>query len=599
MSIWSNKIGGNIMEASNLSKILYIDLSNKRYWIEDRSELFKEWLGGVGVGIKLLQEECPKNIDPLSPESPIIFCIGYFNGIYPLASKTIALFKSPLTKNLGESHAGGRCGVAMRMAGYGGIVIKGSSEKPIYLVISNEGVKFRDASALWGMNSSSTVGRIIREREAGAGIRAIMRIGKAGEKMIPYACVNTETFRHFGRLGLGAIFGSKKLKAIEIFGRNSFKIFNPKDYRSIYDEIYNAVIKSGAMKKYHDIGTSMNVLPLNNTSSLPCKNLQFSKFEGAEELSGENLAEKFLGRRAACAHCPVSCIHIAALRIPYENEPYFYKTKMIAYDYEPIYSLGCMLGIKNPEGFLKLLDIVDELGLDAMSTGVILAWATECMEKGIIGIKDTNGLELKWGDYENYIKAVKKIVDMENEFYEALANGVEYASSIYGGKEFALAYGGNEMPGYHCGIATHIGFAVGMRHSHLDNAGYDIDQKINAEKKIVSIEEIAKMIFEEESWRQILSSLVVCFFSRKVYTPEVISRAFSAIGINITPSDLKEKGKAILKEKYKFKIREGFSFDNIRIPKRVTETPTPQGILKEDDIRKGIIEYKRLIEVEN
>ncbi|MCX8170169.1 MAG: aldehyde ferredoxin oxidoreductase family protein [Candidatus Methanomethyliaceae archaeon] len=581
-----------------ISNVLHIDLSNKRFWIEERSDLFKEWLGGIGAGIRLLHEECPKNIDPLSPENPIIFCIGPFNGIYPLASKTVAIFKSPLTKNLGESHAGGRCGVAMRMAGYGGIIIKGASEKPIYLVINEDGVKFRDASALWGMNSSSTVGRIIREREAGAGVRAIMRIGRAGEKLIPYACVITETFRHFGRLGLGAVFGSKKLKAILIHGRSSIRLSDPRLYRNTYDEIFNAVIKSGAMKKYHDIGTSLNVLPLNISSSLPSRNLQTAKFEGAELLSGENLAEKFLGRRTACAHCPVSCIHIAALRIPYENEPYFYKTKMIAYDYEPIYSLGCMLGIRNPEGFLKLVDIVDELGLDAISTGVILAWATECMERGIIETKDTDNLVLKWGDYETYIKAIKKIVNLENEFYEALANGVEYASSLYGGREFALAYGGNEMPGYHCGLATHIGFAVGMRHSHLDNAGYDLDQKINAEKKFISIEEIAKALFEEESWRQILSSLVVCFFSRKVYTPEMISRCFSAMGIKVEPSELKIKGMKILKEKYKFKIREGFSFDNVRIPKRVLEIPTPQGLLREEDIRRGISEYKKLIEAE-
>jgi aldehyde:ferredoxin oxidoreductase len=584
------------MEAHSLSKILYIDLDNKRYWVKERPELFKEWLGGVGVGIKLLIEECPKNIDPLSGENPIIFAIGYFNGIYPLASKTIALFKSPLTKDLGESHAGGRCGIAIRMAGYGAIVIKGSSDYPIYLVINENGVKFRDASALWGMSSTTAVGRILREREGTPGIRSIMRIGRAGEKMIPYACVITETFRTFGRLGLGAVFGSKKLKAIVISGRDSLKVKDPRGYRSIYDELYNSFIKSGAMKKYHDIGTSMNVMSLNLISSLPVRNLQKTKFEGINELSGEALAEKFLGRRIACAHCPVSCIHIAALRIPYENKPYFYKIKMIPYDYEPIYALGCMLDIRSAEGFLKIMDRVEELGLDAMSTGVILAWATECMEKGIITTKETDGLLLKWGDYKTYIEAINRIVEMKGEFYEALSKGVEYASSKYGGKDFALSFGGNEMPGYHCGLATHIGFLVGMRHSHLDNAGYDIDQKLNAEGKKLSPKEIGKMIFEEESWRQVLSSLVVCFFSRKVYTPEVISKCFSVIGIDINPSQLKEKGIEILKEKYKFKVREGFSLEKLRIPKRILETPTPQGVLKEEDIREGIMEYKRLLE---
>ncbi|MDD1766810.1 MAG: hypothetical protein LUQ00_02710, partial [Candidatus Methanomethyliaceae archaeon] len=356
--------------------MLYIDLSRRRHWTEQRPELFEEFLGGTGVGIKLLSEECPPGADPLGPDNPIVFSIGYFDGVFPLGSKAIAMFKSPLTGNLGESHAGGRFAVAQRMAGYGAIVIKGRSEGPVYLVITNDDVKIRDASTLWEI-SSSAVGRIIRENEAGAGLRSIVRIGKAGERLVSYAGVVTETYRHFGRLGLGTVFGSKRLKALMISGRDSLTFKNPRLYRELYDELFKTVTKSALMKKYHELGTPMNVLPLNATKTLPTKNLQSAQFEGAETLSGEAILEKYLGRRTACAHCPVSCIHIAALRVPYESEPYFYKTKMISYDYEPIYALGAMLDIRSVEGFLKLMDVVEELGLDAMSTGVVLSWATE------------------------------------------------------------------------------------------------------------------------------------------------------------------------------------------------------------------------------
>ena len=583
------------MEASALSRVLYVDLTNRRYWTEERGDLFKECLGGTGVAVRLLMEECKTGTDPLAPDNPIILCVGYLNAVFPLASKTVAMFKSPLTKNLGESHAGGRCGVAMRMAGLGGIVIVGKSESPVYLVVNEDGVRFKDASALWGMSSSSTVGRIIRERESGAGVRAIMRIGRAGENLVSYAGVITETFRHFGRLGLGAIFGSKKLKAIVISGRGSLTLRDKRGYREIYDELYRNFTKTALMKKYHELGTPMNVIPLNVSKSLPSRNLQKATFEGAEALSGEVMSEKFLGRRAACAHCPVSCIHIAALRIPYETEPYFYKTKMISYDYEPIYALGSMLDIRSPEGFLQLMDRVEELGLDAMSTGVALAWATECMERGIIGPEETEGLVLKWGDYRTYIKAVEKLSGVKGEFYEALSKGVDYASSIYGGEEFALTFGGNEMPGYHCGLATHLGFLVGARHSHLDNAGYAIDQKLNAEGRKASPSELANMIFEEECWRQVLSSLVVCFFARGVYTPGVVSRCLSVMGINLTPADLKEIGERILRDKYEFKFREGFSFEKLKVPKRVTEIPTPQGVVTERDLREGIKSFERLL----
>ncbi len=221
---------------------------------------------------------------------------------------------------------------------------------------------FRDAATLWGMGNSFTVGRIIRENEAGAGLRTIMRIGRAGEKLVSYACVTTETYRHFGRLGLGAVFGSKKLKAVVISGKRSLPISDGKQYRKVYAEIYQAAVSSEVMKKYHDLGTAGNVLALNELGALPTKNLKEARFAGASKISGELFAEEYLGRRLACSHCPVGCIHIAALREPYADKAYFYKTSMIAYDYEPIYALGSMLGGSDPESFLKLMDLVRGVG---------------------------------------------------------------------------------------------------------------------------------------------------------------------------------------------------------------------------------------------
>ncbi|MEM2494720.1 MAG: aldehyde ferredoxin oxidoreductase N-terminal domain-containing protein, partial [Nitrososphaerota archaeon] len=163
----------------DLSKVLYIDLTKRKFWIENREDLFSKYIGGSGVAINLLHEECPKGIDSFHPDNPIIFAVGPLTGLFPLCSKTIAMFKSPLTGNLGESHAGGRSAISIRMAGYGAIVIKGSSDEPIYLSIYNNKVDFKLASGIWGVRSSYTVGRILREREKGEGIRTIMRIGKA------------------------------------------------------------------------------------------------------------------------------------------------------------------------------------------------------------------------------------------------------------------------------------------------------------------------------------------------------------------------------------------------------------------------------------
>ena len=199
-----------MLPSDTLSRVLYVDLSERRSCVVDRPDLFERWLGGTGVASALLAEECPEGADPLGLDNPIILAVGPLTGLFPLASKTVAMFKSPHTRNLGESHSGGRSAVSIRLAGYGAIVVKGASKSPVYLAIHGDSVHFRDASSLWGIRSSYTIARLIRQREPGAGCRTIMRIGRAGEQLVTYACVSTETYRHFGRLGLGAVWGKRQ-----------------------------------------------------------------------------------------------------------------------------------------------------------------------------------------------------------------------------------------------------------------------------------------------------------------------------------------------------------------------------------------------------
>jgi len=585
------------MQAQDLNKVLYINLTKKDITVRARPELFTTYLGGTGVGIKLLEEECPPGTDPLGPENPIIFAVGPISGMYPSASKTVAMFKSPLTGNLGESHCGGRSAISIKLAGYGAIVIKGASDIPLYLAIHGDDVHFRDASSIWGMEAYA-VGRILREAEPGSGLRSIIRIGRAGEELVRYACVVAETYRHFGRLGLGAVMGSKKLKALVVSADKSAEI--PKEklkaYREIYDELQEVVVETDAMEKYHDLGTAGKIYDLNKIGGMAYKNLTSAQAPDtvARELSGENLALKYLSRRVSCAHCPVGCIHLASVREMYEPG-YYFKTATLSYDNETIYALGFMLGIAKATEYMRLIDLVDRAGMDALSTGVTLAWATEAYEKGLISEEQTGGLKLAWGDVETYLKAINRIVTMPNEFYRDLAQGVEHASRVYGGQEFALAFGGNEMPEYHTGIACYINNLAGARHSHLDSAGYDLDQKLLG--KEFTLEEVVEKLLKEEEWRQILSSLVVCFFARKVYTPEVIPKALDAIGIEgWTAEKLEALGREIHRAKMNFKFREGFELDNIRIPKRIFEVPTPHGLLKEEELRKALALYKQKLQ---
>ena len=571
-----------------LRKVLYIDLSRNESWVEEKQDLFQEWMGGTGAGIKLLREECPPGTDPLSPQAPIIFSIGPLNGIFPVATKAVATFKSPLNGELGESYAGGRLHLAMRFAGHEAIVIRGKAERPCYISINDAEVKIKDATSIWGIDAQTT-GMILREREPGVGRRSIIRIGPGGEKLIRYANVIVDTYRHFGRLGLGAVFGSKNLKAMAISGTEHAEIPDAKRYREVYNKLYQTAVQTDIMEKYHDLGTSVNINVLNWLKGLPTKNFQASSFSEAEKISGEIFAEQYLFRRLSCAGCPIGCVHIAALKTAFSPHHEF-EIRKISYDYEPIYSLGSNLGVASAEGVLQLINAVEGLGLDAMSAGVVLGWATEAYERDLITPQETLGIPLQWNNVKSYLKALENIVKAPNEFYAALGNGVDFASRRYGGREFAMALGGNEVSGYHTGPASIVGQLVGVRHSHLDNAGYSIDQK--AAKKQMSLEQMVDEIIKEDNSRGVFNSLVGCLFARGVYTEENIIEALGAVGIESSKDDLQILGKKIFEEKYRFKAGEGFDLSAARVPNRFYETISTLGKVSPETVKEMLSLYK-------
>ena len=577
-----------------LSRILIIDLTKHSYRVEEREDYFKRYLGGVGVGVKLLKEFLDPKVDPYHPKNVIVFSIGALTGKFPMVSKVVSLFKSPHHGLLGESHAGGRSAIAMWQAGYGAIVIEGKSQIPVYITIDGNQVYFKEARALWGISDTGTIGRIMRERDGRSGLRTIMRIGRAGERLISYATVTTETYRHFGRLGLGSVFGSKNLKGLVITGKRGTFPQDHSEYRRMYDEIFQ-LCTSSSTRKYHELGTAENILPLNALKGLPTRNFKETTFEKAEVLSGEHLAAQYLGRRIACSHCPVGCIHLAALREKYPDDPYFYKTTFVPYDYEPLYSLGTLLGIEKVDDFLKMMVAVEKVGVDAITTGVVLAWATEAYTIGLIGDKETNGLSPSFGDVDVYLKMIDQMVDSTNEFYGLMGKGVEALANRYGGRDFAISYFGNELSGYHTGPGAHLTHITGGRHSHLDSAGYSIDQKLFKDGKRFSPKEMAETLFEEEAIRQVLTSLVICLFARNIYTTERIEKCLKLFGWDLNETDLVQIGKKILVEKNQFKLEMGFDMETFYIPKRILEVPTPLGLIDESYLREVVKYYKECL----
>jgi len=256
---------------------------------------------------------------------------------------------------------------------------------------------------------------------------------------------------------------------------------------------------------------------------------------------------------------------------------------LVPYDYEPIYALGSNLGVNNPEGILRLIERCDRYGLDAMSTGVVLAWATEAYEHNLISAKDTLGVPLSWGNVDNYLRAIDLAVKKPNEFYSTLTCGVEALASKFGGSDYAMALGGNEVAGYMVGPATIAGQIVSPRHSHLDNAGYSVDEK--ALRTPLSLEQMVDLLVSEDYWRCLLTTLVICLFARGIYNEAVVVDTLKCFSIERTPEELKSLGKQIFNEKYAFKAREGFKLSNLRIPKRFFETACASGKIDEKAVQ--------------
>ena len=568
-------------------KVLYVDLETEKISIEQREDLMV-YLGGVGIASKLLQENIKSDLEPTSPEQPIVFAIGAGAYIFPVLTKTVAMFISPLTGELGESYAGGRMAMSMLMAGYDALVITGKAKKHSYLTISTNNVNVRDARALWGLPVSA-VGQNIRSREhdggASIGKRSIIRIGQAGENGIAFAGVCVDTYRHFGRMGLGACMGSKNLKAISIHGNRSIPVLNQKQYFKVYKDIYRKCTDTDNMAKYHDVGTSINILPLNKIGGLPSYNMRANSFEHAENVSGEAFAEKNLVRKMACTGCPVGCIHIGMYRREFDKG-HEYEAINVSYDYELIFALGTFLGIKTSDEILAIIEEVEEYGLDAMSTGVCLGWATEALERGYITIDDTV-VELKFGESEGYIKAIEYLSTGFNKFYKILGKGSRFAATKYGGESFAMQIAGNEMAGYHTGYGSLVGAAIGARHSHLCNGGYGIDQNIKDFDEDVLVDKL----FAEECERCMTNSLIMCLFARKIYDRQTILDALNSVGWNLTNDDLSVIGKRIYQTKLQIKNALGFQQKSVKLPKRFFETPSMHGKLDEETAYRMIKKY--------
>ncbi|MGD2013522.1 MAG: aldehyde ferredoxin oxidoreductase N-terminal domain-containing protein [Desulfobacterales bacterium] len=549
-------------------RVLVVDLSVGKGKITTH-EGRNEFVGGSGLAALLFNQYGHVNRPWNDPDQPLIFAIGPLTGYFPLMSKTVCAFKSPYHDQYAESHAGGRSALSLRFANLDAIVIIGQANKPVCLAVGSHHLEVRDVHYLWGKNIKST-GKRLRHMFPGSGHRSILRIGPAGESGSAMAGINVDTYRHFGRLGGGAVMGAKNLKGIVIEGDEMFDLPAGKRYQKLFEKIYNQLTTTDMMKKYHDLGTPVNVAVLNNLKALPCRNLQQTSDSQIDGITGETFAEETLLRNQACSGCPIGCIHLGYVREKFHEDHRYYFFQ-VAYDHEPIFATGAMLSVTNAFAVLGIIDEIEEMGLDVMSAGVALAWATEATEKGIISNRDTIA-SLKFGDAEAYKQAVRYLGIGANDFYRLLGMGTAKAAEHYGGSDYACVLG-QEMAGYATGEVFYTAQALGFRHSHLDSGGYSYDQK-HEEK---DVQKAVDFLIADEQDRVLLTSMVSCLFARKVYTNAHLAECLNSVGYPDMADNMESIKKEIQKKRWQLRLATGFKPDKVTIPKRFTELTTWKG----------------------
>jgi len=425
-------------------KILVVDLSQNRIEIERLNEGFiHSYIGMRGFTSRFLWDNV-RDVDGTDPANFLIFATGPFTGISLTGGRVLAAAKSPLTGLLGYSNFGGHWGPALKYAGYDLIVVKGKAPKPVFLWIDDDSIEVLDAEHLWGMDTRETINTIK------AGFRdpriEVLSIGQAGENLVKFANFMTYDGHAGGRTGMGCVMGSKNLKAVAVRGTGRLEVSNLSEFKTLFKELTSHILTDEVSGKVAPkLGTTVLLNIVNETGALGTRNFQSGSFEDAYEISGEVMREKYTpqGRGRACYMCPIACDRYAVVK---EGE--FAGTWCSGGpEYATLTNMGARLGNKNLPSIIKANELCNRYGIDTYSAGGVLGFAYELYQRGVIKKKDTDGLELNWGDYHVQLELLKRIAYREG-FGNLLAEGVRKMSEEIGEEsdKYAIHIKGMEYP---------------------------------------------------------------------------------------------------------------------------------------------------------
>ncbi len=551
-----------------MGKILRVDLRAGELWDEPLNEEYtRAFVGGSGLAARIVYDMVGGDTDPLEPENPLVFMTGPLVGTtMPSAGRCSVCALSPLTRIWGEANTGGFLGPELRFAGYDGIVITGQAKRPVWLSIIEGQAKLHDATDIWGSDSYATQERV--RQALGEPKARVACIGVGGENQVKMAAVMNDNGRAAGRTGMGAVMGSKNLKAIGVRGTAKVRLADPKGFKAVVRE---SIVRSNEdipARALHLAGTSGYVDMGLVYGDIPIRYYQQGEWENVSNLSGVLMSEQYLNKNTACYRCPIACGRET-------RAPNYGLEKVDGPEYETLCALGPLAMVDDLEAVIYAGHLCNLHGLDTISTGCTIALACEMFERGILSQADTGGLEIRYGDIRTTHRLIEMIARREG-FGDILAKGSAALAEQFGVPHLAVTVNRLEVPMHdpRAFVGMAMTYALSPRgacHMEGDMYGVDIGQGPPVElgvepgARLESSVEKGHIAARHQAWRNLYNALILCQFQNPG-VDLVLEAVNSAAGWDLEAKDLMMLGKRIVTLKRMLNLRRGLTRTDDRLP---------------------------------
>jgi len=576
-----------------IGELLRVDLTKGEWKAEELDQnLASKFIGGRGLGSKILFDEVDPKVDPFSPSNKLVMATGPLTGTSASAAgRYMAITKSPLTGTIACSNSGGLFGAEMKFAGFDLIIIEGKAKEPVYLYVEDGKAEIRDGKAIWGKTIDKATDEILSETDMDARVACI---GPAGEKLVRFACIINDKHRAAGRSGVGAVMGSKNLKAVAVKGSGSVTVADKEAFRKAaldgFQKIKANPVTSKGLPAY---GTCVLVNIINASGIFPTRNFQLSVFEGAEKISGETIADQILIRNRACFACPIGCGRVVKVTDPkygcFGEGP----------EYESDWSMGACCGVDNLDAIGKGNYLCDILGIDPISAGVTIACGMELFERGIISAKEV-GRSLNFGDADAMVEMVKATGYREG-FGDLLAEGSYRLAEKFGHPEYSMTVKKQEFPAYDGRGAQGMGLQYATSNRGACHVrGYMTSPEIlGSPVKLDPFETKEKAGWDKtfQDLTAVVDSSGICLFNTfAIGGPEILEYLKAGTGIKMNLDELMKAGERIWNLERLFNLKAGLTGKDDRLPDRLLKEPISSGPAKGKvvELDKMLPEYYQL-----